>query len=171
MTATSTDDLLHRLRDGTVDASDGAILDQVKASDWVAELRARFPITFQERRIRDKWELGLARSVRPELAARPVPKSTLFSYLVVPVYINCVMLSIEGESVTGVSRVRRLAVRAVSKPTPGLALTTGRGFKLDKTPDGWAVKPMGRRTVRLGENVLNARGWRFDHLSPFMPTV
>jgi hypothetical protein len=168
MIATSTGDLLHRLRAGTAAAADGALLEQVRASDWVAELRRRFPVTFQERRLRDKWELGLARAFRPELAARPVPGSNFFSFAVVPVYVNCVLLSIEGEAITGVSRVPRLAVRPVAKPTPGLALTTGRGYKLDKAPDGWAVKSIGRRTVRLGEAVLKARGWRFDHLHPFL---
>jgi hypothetical protein len=79
------------------------------------------------------------------------------------------MLNVEGDAITGVSRLGRLAVRAVAKPVPGLVVTTGRGFKLDNSPDGWAVKPLRRRTVRLSESFLKARGWRFDHVSQFIP--
>ena len=84
-----------------------------------------------------------------------------------PVYVNCLMVNLEDNAVTGVSRLDRLRVRAVAKPVPGLALTTGRGFKLDKTPDGWNVKRLRRRTLRLSESFLQARGWRFHHMALF----
>ena len=36
------------------------------------------------------------------------------------------------------------------------------GTKLEKSPDGWEVKPLQRRTTFLSEEFLKGRGWRFD---------
>ena len=168
MIATQTQDLLRRLRKGTHDNSDLTFLEHVNASEWIAELKSVFRLTFQERHVGGKWEVSLARTRRTELVSRPIRNSPFVSFIVVPVYVDCVMLNMEDNAVTGVSRLDRLVVRAVAKPVPGLALTTGRGFKLDKTPDGWAVKRLRRRTVRLSESFLQGRGWQFDHMSLFM---
>jgi hypothetical protein len=170
MIATQTQDLLRRLRKGTKENSDLAFLEHVNGSDWIAELKSVYPLTFQERHVRGKWEVSLASTRRPELAARPIRNSPFVSFIVVPVYVDCIMVNVEDNAVTGVSRLDRLIVRAVAKPVPGLALTTGRGFKLDKTPDGWTIKRLRRRTVRLSESFLQARGWEFDHMSLFMKT-
>lgn len=170
MLATQTAELLQRLRAGKPEQPDVTFLEHVNANDWLTEIRTVFRLTFQERHIRGKWEVSLARSLRTELAARPIPDSLFISFSVVPVYVNCLMINIEDNAITGVSRLDRLSVRAVAKPVPGLALTTGKGFKFDKTPDGWSIKPLRRRTVRLSESFLKARGWRFDHMSQFIPT-
>jgi hypothetical protein len=87
----------------------------------------------------------------------------------VPTYINCLMLNVEDDSLTGISRLTRLTVWEVHKPTRGLALKAGHGFKLDRTPDGWAVKPLRKRIVKLSEEFLVERGWRFDHLKHLVP--
>jgi len=170
MLSPPTSDLLQRLRQGQCGPAETARLERTAAADFVAELRGAYPLTFQERRVRGKWEVAVARSLRTELAARPIRDSSFFSLLVVPVYLDCVMVSTEGDAVTGVSRFGRLRVRAVGKPSPGLALTSSAGYKLDLTPDGWATKPLPKRTVRLDEAFLKARGWRFHHLAQFIPT-
>lgn len=170
MIATQTKELLRRLRLGNADAADTALLEQTHVGELVRELRSVYRWTFQERRLKGKWEVSLARACKAELAARSIPDSLFVSFALIPVYLDCVMLSMEGDSVTGISRLSRLTVRVVRKPAPGLALTTGVGFKLDRGPDGWAVKPMRKRTVKLTEAFLRERGWRFDHLSHLTPT-
>src|SRR5205807_5347487 len=127
-----------------------------------------YRITFQERRIGRKWELSLARSFRAELAFRPIPDAIFVTVRLVPAYLNCLILNVEDDSLTGISRLTRLTVWAVRKPVPGLALKSGRGFKLDHTPDGWAIKPIRPRVVKLSEQLLRERGWRFDHLQAFI---
>ncbi len=168
--APQTQDLLRRLRKGLHDDSDLTFLEHVNATDWIAELQSVFRITLQERQIRGKWELAFARTHRTELVARSIRNSVFFSYIVVPVYLDCLMLNVEDNAVTGISRLDRLRVRAVGKPAPGLAMTTGRGFKLDNTPDGWTIKPLRRRTVRLSQSFLQTRGWHFDQMRLLMTT-
>ncbi len=108
----------------------------------------------------------MARSLRTELVARPRPDSdsVFVSLLLIPVYHQCLLLSGEEDSITGIAVTSRLALRPIRKPSPGLAMTTGRGCKLDKGQDGWAIQPFKKRTVKLTEAFLRARGWRFDHL-------
>jgi hypothetical protein len=169
MIATRTSELLRHLEAGSFDDEDTAILEQTSAAQLVHEFRSVYRLMFQERRIGNKWELSLARSVRAELVIRPIPDVLFVSLLWVPAYLNCLMLNIEGDSLTGISRFTRLTVWAVKKPEQGLALRTGRGFKLDRTPDGWAIKPLRKRTVKLSEGFLRERGWRFDHLKQIIP--
>jgi hypothetical protein len=169
MIATRTTEFLSHLQAGRFDQVDTAILEQTPATELVHEFASVYRLTFQERRIGKKWELSLARSLRAELAVRPIPDALFVSLLWVPAYLNCLMLNIEDNSVTGISRLTRLTVWAVKKPEPGLALRTGRGFKLDKTPDGWTIKPLRKRIVKLSEEFLKERGWRFDHLKQVIP--
>lgn len=171
MTGTQTVDLLDRVRRGILDEADTRWLEKVPADEFVAELESsRYPVTFQERRIGAKWEKSLARSVRAELVARRKPDALFISFVLVPAYIDCLTLSMEGNHVTGVSRLTRLTAWPVKKPEPGLALRSGRGFKCDLTPDGWSMKAIGKRTVRLSSEFLRKRGWRFDHLAQALST-
>jgi hypothetical protein len=170
MIATHAAELLLRLRKGVLDPIDTAMLEQTPADHLVAELRSSlYRLTFQERRIGDKWEISLAHSFRAELAIRPIPEAVFVSFLLVPAYLNCLMLNIENNHLTGISRLSRLTVWAVSDPERGLALRSGHGFKLDKTLDGWNIKPMRKRVVKLSGEFLRERGWRFDHLKQFIP--
>lgn len=171
MIATHTADLFDRLRHGILDPNDTSMLERTRASELVAELRSVYRITFQERHLRSKWEVSLARVLRAELVPRSAPGALFVSWRVVPVYKDCLMLSIEDDSITGISRTTGLAVRASTKPVPSLVLTTGRGFKLDNTPDGWSMKPMKKKIVKLPESFLRERGWKFDHLSQLVPTL
>jgi hypothetical protein len=169
MIAARTRALLRHLQDGVFEPEDTAILEQTPASQLLDELRSVYRLTFQERRIGRKWEVSLARRFRAELTCRPTPDAIFMSALLVPAYLQCLMLNAEGDSITGISRLTRLTVWAVSKPERGLALRSGQGFKLDRTPDGWFIKPIQKRIVKLSEEFLRERGWRFDHLSQFIP--
>jgi len=165
MPATETAELLRRLQSGRVDLAEAAALEQVKAGELLVQLSRVYPLRFQERRLREKWEVGMARSLRWELAVQKPAGTLLPIWLLIPVWRHCVMLSGEGDDVTGVAVISRLAARPLRKPFLGLALTTGRGFKLDKALEGWILKPEKRRTVKLTEEFLQKRGWQFDNLN------
>lgn len=169
MIAKRTTELLQRIRRGILDPADTVMLEQTPANCLVDELRSVYRLTFQERRIGRKWEISLARSFRAELAARPLPEAVFVSFLLVPAYLNCLMLNIEDNYLTGISRLTRLTAWAATGPEGGLLLKSGRGFKLDKTPDGWVIKPMRKRVVKLSGEFLRERGWRFDHLKQLLP--
>ncbi len=168
MIATRTNELLQRLQKGILDPADITMLEQSPAKNLVDELRSVYRVTFQERHIGKKWEVSIARSFRAELAIRPIPEAVFASFLLVPAYINCLMLNIEEDYLTGISKMGRLTAWATDKPEGGLILKSGSGFKLDKTLDGWAIKPMRKRIVKLSGEFLRARGWRFDHLKQFV---
>jgi len=170
MIALPTAALLSHLRRGTFDSADLTLLEQTSAKQLVEELRSAYRLTFQERQIGKKWEVSVARSFRAELKFPNSPNAILASCQLVPAYLDCVMLSVEADVLTGISRMTRLTAWPVSKPEPGLALKSGPGFKLDLTPDGWSIKHLPRRIVKLSEPFLRQRGWRFDHLSHFIPT-
>src|SRR5438132_1077807 len=140
MISTQTTELLQRLQRGILDPVDTAMLEQTAAKSLVDELKSVYRFTFQERRIGRKWEVSLARSFRAELVPRPVPEAVFASFVLLPAYLNCLMLNIEDNYVTGISRLTRLTAWVVSEPQGGLVLKAGRGFKLDRAPDGWAIK-------------------------------
>lgn len=166
MIATQSEELLNRLRRGILDPADVHFLEHAQARELRTEFTERYPIVFQERQIRDKWELSVAASLRFELASRRTKSGSFPLLLLVPVLGRCVFLSGEGDLVTGI----RLAAGLRVKPSrAGLAIRTGRGFKLDHTPDGWAIKPAPARTVQLSEDFLRKRGWRFDAFQPLSP--
>lgn len=156
--------LFAHVKAGSFDPADILLLEHMAADQFLAEVASSYRFQFQERQWKNKWEISVARSLRTELIARRFPDSVLVSLFLVPVYRQCLFLSGEGSGITGITVASRLAVEPVRKPAPGLRLTTGRGFKLDKGPDGWAIRPFKKRTVRLTETFLRSRGWRFDHL-------
>src|SRR2546426_1010215 len=137
MIAAQTAELLRRLRTGQLDAADLVHLDQLKAGDLLADLAPIYPIRFQERRLSQKWEVSMAGSLSFELVPRFFRGSQLPILMLVPVLGKCLLLNGEAEAVTGISTSPRIVVRPIRKPFHGLALTTSRGFKLDKSPDGW----------------------------------
>ncbi len=93
-------------------------LEHVNGSQWIAELKSAFRLSFQERQVRGKWEISLARTRRTELVSRPIRNSPFVSFIVVPVYIDCVILNLEDNSVTGVSRLDRLRCGQLPNPFP-----------------------------------------------------
>src|SRR2546423_1629322 len=116
MIAPRTAELLSHLREGTLHPADTAALEQTSATELVDELRSVYRLIFQERQIGRKREVSLAREFRAELKFRPIPDAIFACGLLVPAYVNCVMLNVEGDAVTGISRLSRLTVWAVDKP-------------------------------------------------------
>jgi hypothetical protein len=169
MLASQTGELLRHLRVGQFDLPDVAYLEQLKANDLLADLAPVFPVRFQDRQLSEKWEIGMARSVCFELVAQRSRGSDLPTLILVPVLRKCLFLSGEAETVTGISMSPRILIRPIHKPFHGLALTTSRGYKLDKLLDGWEIKPLAKKTVKLAEDFLRQRGWRFDVLRQFIP--
>jgi hypothetical protein len=162
--------LLRRIRKGVFGSADTAWLEQVRASQFVEELRtSRFRLTIHERSIGRKWEVSLARTLRAELTFRPVPDATAVLPMYIPSYIDCILLNAEDDRLTGVSTLTRLTLWPVSKPVGSLTVKSGRGFKLDRAPDGWSIKAMQPRTVKLSRAFLRQRGWQFEQLDRFLP--
>jgi hypothetical protein len=161
-------DFLRRLRGGHADPSDLVYLDQLKAADLILELTATHPIRFQQRQLKGKWEVGLARTVEHRLVLGRLRDSLFMAVQIVPVLRHCLMLSGQADAVTGFSTTPQIEVRRAPRLPHGVALTSYRGFKLDRFPDGWTVKGLARKKVRLTEDFLRGRGWQFDalHLSP-----
>ncbi len=168
MVTTQVEELLRRLKTGVFDPADVHALERTTPAELLAELDARYSIRFQERRVGRKWEVSVAHSLHFELtvAARKSPFPMVF---IVPVYRSCLFLSGEEDRITGISVATRLRVRPIRAPFQGLAVSTGPGFKLDRTPDGWHIKPITKRTVKLADDFLLKRGWRFDALQQFAP--
>lgn len=168
MVTTPVDELLQRLKAGAYDPADVKTLESATFDEVLAELAAQYPVRFQERRLKNKREIALARSVHLETAA-PAKAAFVTFLLMVPVYRHCIFLSGEGQRITGISVLSRMRARPVRTPFEGLALASGRGFKLDHTPDGWRLKVMARQTVKLSNEFLLKRGWCFDALQQLMP--
>ncbi len=162
-----TEQLLSRLRSGTFDPADLEVLERTPLRDVRADLDAVYPLIFQERRLGGKTEIGMAHSLRLEFAAY-AKRFLVPIWFMVPVYRGCIFLSAEGDRVTGISVATGLRVRPTRTPTRGIALTVGRGFKLDHSLDGWDLKPLARRTIKLTDEFLQKRGWRFDSIQNFM---
>lgn len=171
MPATSADELLHRLRTGNIDPADPLYLERVGADELIAELAAVHPVRFQERRLKNKWEVGLARSVEHRLLCRRLHQSPFLVVEFLPVLRHCLMLSGEGTAVTGWSFTPQVRLRRGTRAAREIVLATAAGFKLDRFPDGWEVKRLGRKKVQLTEDFLRQRGWRFDPLLPPFPVV
>ena len=169
MLTAQTSDLLSRLRVGVFELSDLEILEQSSIHAFRSELDADFPLQFQERQFNGKWEFGMAHSLRFELASLGSKRSVFPIVYLAPVFKRCVFLNGDGDAITGISLVNRLRVRPIRKPVRGSALTMGRGFKLDHMLDGWALKPLQKRTVKLDDDFLRKRGWRFDAIEQFAP--
>src|SRR5207302_305132 len=106
------------------------------------------------------------RSVRADLVQGADDQTGHF----VPAYVSCLMLSIEENRITGLSAITRVTLQMTGDQVPTWAVTTARGFKLQKLPDGWEIKRLRKRTVKLTQELLRNRGWRFDHLRQLIRT-
>ncbi len=168
MLATPITELLRHLKAGHLDASDTEALEQIQADTLVRQLATAFRFRLQERRLRDKWEVGLARRRSVELTALHLKTSSFVTFIPVSVFRQCLLMSSERNVVTGLALTAYLRLTPVlKKQSKVYALTSGPGFNLYKAPDGWAMKPMQKRTVQLTEDFLRARGWQFDEMWAF----
>jgi len=166
MLTSNTRELLDRLRTGQLAVSDVADLEHLSAQSLIRELQAHYPVVFQQRALRQKQETGLARRVSHEFAIQ-ARADRLFPRVQVCARLwGCLLVSSYDDVVSELTVIASIQVLPSRRPVQGLILKMDRGYKLDRTPDGWAVKPLQRCSVKLSEEQLKGRGWRFDVLSP-----
>jgi len=166
MIAEGTRELIIRLRLGKLDAADASAFEGISARELVEDLRFLYPVVFQERRVGRKSEVGMARRVKFELAARKLPHSAFVPMVLRPVLSRCLFLSAYEDSISEISVSAGIGVWPKGDAVRALSLKMGNGYKLDRTPDGWAVKLVRARGVVLAEAFLADRGWKFDALTP-----
>ena len=164
-------EILRQLRTGRFNVADAAFLDTLSARELMADLQRLYPVKFQERDIGRKHEIALARSIRYELGFGNRDVSIFSPIRLLPVLRNCVFAGWYGESLSEITTATSVYVKPTRKPAKGLILKMGRGFKLDKSPDGWALNPIEGRAVNLSLEFLEKRGWQFDVLVPFRNVV
>jgi hypothetical protein len=166
MLASHTRELINRVRSGQFELADVADIEQLSARAFIQELNESYPIVFQERSVKSKLEIGLARSVKYELAFSRRSNSVFPVVRICTVLRGCLLLSCYDDGLSELTAFASIRASAMRHPVHGLALKTSRGFKLDRTPDGWQLKSLEPKSVKLTEEVLGNRGWRFDVLSP-----
>jgi hypothetical protein len=167
MPTTRLQELLRQLRDGVLDAADTEFLETTPANEVVLELSTIFPHRFQERHLRGKWEVGMARSIRHQLAL-PSTSQAMFGILrLIPFLGNCLLFSGERDTITGIASLDRLTIRPDRDLPNEVAVTSGRGFQIDLAPDGWTIKPLRKTTTKFTSAFLQRRVWLFDALTPF----
>src|SRR5579883_1702238 len=153
--------LVRQVRPGELDQAQISTLERLSATEFVEELRSKYLVLFQERRVGHKPEIGLARSVSLELARRRLPNSRLSLFFFMPVLGQCVFVSSYDDRITEVTTVASIQVIPGGGDSFEITLRTGLGHKFDKRPDGWFLKKLKKRPVTLSEALLSARGWNF----------
>src|SRR5438445_13668160 len=103
-------ELLQGLKAGSFRPAEVAWLDQTPAAQLLDELRAVYRFRFQERRLRHKWEFGLAKSLRHELLSFFGSGSLFPIQFLLPIFRRCLFVSGEGDRVTGLALTSRLVV-------------------------------------------------------------
>jgi hypothetical protein len=166
MSTIQTQEVLQRLHAGNLDATHAADLEELSAQALIQELRSLYPVVFQERQLRSKYEIGLATTVTYELALKKLAGSIFPSARVYTTFRKCLFISGYGDTISELTSAAGVRVYPTMRPTKGLVVRMGKGFKFDKMPDGWELKPLEHKATRLSEEFLKARGWRFDVLSP-----
>jgi len=160
-------DLLRQLRSGKLDVANAPSLEQLSAGDLVADLREMYPLVFQERRIRNKHEIGMARSISLETSYHQIPNSHFFDVRLFRTLRKCVFMSSYNDSLGEITTISHIQVVPKGGADLDVTLKMGGGYKLDKTPDGWTVRRLKRRTITLNEPFLLRRGWNFDVFGVF----
>jgi hypothetical protein len=160
-------ELLRQLRSATLDVANVAPLEQLSSSEFIADLRNHYPIVFQERVAGKKHEVGMARSLKFEVAFRKLPDSLFQQVSLLPVLKQCLFVSSYEGSISEITIANGIRVRPMEGAPGQILMKLGRGYKLDRTPDGWELKPLRSRPVALAETLLSTRGWRFEALLPF----
>jgi hypothetical protein len=166
MITTETEELLRQLRSGNLDTTNLSGLESHSASELIFDLKSRYSLLFQERHIGRKCEVGLARSRRVELDIRRTPNTLFASASLQPVLSRCLFLSSYDDAISEITIIASLHLHPKSGSDNQVILKMGKGFKLDRTPDGWTLKALQRRSVTLTEVFLAKRGWKFEALVP-----
>ncbi len=150
--------LLEAVRRGRFDAALATRLDQLSLDEVVGQLRGAYPAVFLERAIGRKREMGLARSIRWELGVGIVgspPAPTRFGL----VLRGCVLVSGYDGRPSELTIARGLRVQPHGKSQGRLRVRMLQAFKLDRTPDGWALKSVPSQVTVLPEELLVKQGW------------
>lgn len=158
--------LLRELRLGKLEAANAEFLAGKPLGDLVSDLLHSFPVLFQERSVGRKREVGMARSLLFRLAAHRSPGSRFQSMEFCPVLWRCVFVSGYDDVVSEITQIASINLRPADTARTELTLRTRRGFKVDKTSDEWLVKELKPRKVKLSEEFLAKRGWKFEALVP-----
>jgi hypothetical protein len=166
LTGTLKNDLMQITR-GTLDTSAPLSFDQISGKSLIDEISADFPFVFQRRDQGQKHEVAMARKVSYELAFKKLPNTLFRGARLLPILSRCFLLSMYDDKISEVTWANRILVVPVAGKGNEIALKFGSGFKLDRSPDGWTLKPLLRRKVVLSESFLKKRGWQFDVLPPF----
>lgn len=131
------------LKSGAVNVSDIATLEQLDIEQLVGELSSHYPIEFLNHRIGEKWEVGLAKNhVSDE-------------------FQRCLMLTSEGGHLTTIAVMAFIGFQQSPSSPEFCDMTSGAGYSLYRTPDGWRIKSLDEKQVSLKRNVLKKRGWLF----------
>jgi len=162
MVSTKILDLLNQIKLGQFDLSQASVFEPMSADEFVVELVGSYPLVFQERSIRDKREIGMARRVAIETGVRQIPGSNFLRFGTYHSLRHCVLISSYQNSLSEITVLSEILVRPKGGPSLDVVVRMGRGHKLDRTPEGWVLKPLKRRAVVLSEKFLTARGWRLD---------
>lgn len=157
-------DHLRGLRTGRFDTASAACFEHLSAQSLIQELLVNYPIVFQRRTLESKVEIGLAREAACVLTFRRLGKSAFPGIHAYPSLLKCFLISAYDDAISEITWVSKIKVRGTEN---GLVMSFGKGQKLDRTIDGWSIKPLRRRTVILSESVLAAHGWQSDALLPF----
>jgi hypothetical protein len=155
---------LQALRVGRCDAGLTTYLEQVSARTTIEQVISAVPIVFQQRTHEQKREIGLAREAACLLKFRRSTPSAFPSITALPTLVHCLLISTYDDTISEITWASRIHVR---RADGGLALSFGKGHKLDRTVDGWTIKPLRSRTATRSEDLLNSCGWRFDAFLPF----
>lgn len=158
---------LAQLRRGTLNLASPLSFEQFSGRMLIDELRRSFPFVFQEHDRGTKHEIGLAGRVSYELEFQAVPGSLFQGVRLAPLLSRCFLISMYDDEISEITWASKIRIRPIPGPTARVGLTFGRGYKLDKTIDGWALTPLLKRETILTEDFLKQRGWQFHVLPPF----
>ncbi len=167
MTTTFLKDVIKSLNQPNFDLSQAEALASCDRSFLVEQFGASFPVVFLERSIGQKRELGMAREIALAMVSWRVPGSRFQRQWLVPLLKHCLFMSHYCENLGGLTLVSSIRVEPSRNDALEVTLRTRRGWKLDKGPDGWSLKPVPSSKVTLSEALLEARGWKFERFGVF----
>ncbi|HEY3968520.1 MAG TPA: hypothetical protein VGM05_28485 [Planctomycetaceae bacterium] len=159
------------LKKRLLDTSGPLSFDHLSGKQLIAEITSAYPFVFQRRDFGRKHEVGMARVVSYELAFHKLAHSLFQGIHILPILSKCFFVSTYDDAISEVTWTKKIFVKPVPGPEREIALTMSSGFKLDKAPDGWSLKPLIRQKTVLSEEFLQKRGWQFDVLPPFGQSV
>jgi hypothetical protein len=146
---------LRLLQQGQMPASGAPSFERLSASAFISELRQAYSFVFQSRQIGAKQEIALAQRVVYRRDQSP------------PRLERCYLIDAYDDRISSVTWSNHVDIEP-GGDGKSVLLKFGRGSKLDRSEEGWTIKPLQQRQTRLSEQLLQQRGWKFD-LVPIAP--